>query len=504
MRGTGYVFSSLGGGINREAAPYAITENQGRDSLNYHSTPVGVIKKRNGCPLFSSPVVGASNHLTSLFALHTSIRWLVGAGGTKLFKIDTAGTSADLQTGLTSNLRWEFIQAPTATGPQGPLYGINGTDSPQQWDGSAGTSSTWTTAGVTAIPNGKYMTYHNNRVVITGVTSNPSRVYLSKLLDPRGWELPDAVTVDLEPGDGQDITGVGHIGPYLLIFKPRKTYVITDSDLGSFRSISSETGCVANRSIVETEGGTYFYSSDGGVIVTDGNTIQDISLDVRPILKNIGSTSSAKPAATYYNGSYFLSIPESTIENSTTLEYDLTTQSWWPHKFNYATSSTTGTNQFTILNPSTTSTLYAAFADTVAPQVAEMFKINTYQDFGAYNFTSRWDGPWHVFSQPHQSKNLREIRADGLGEFTVYTARSFSSTFITEEAINWEVANPGSTFGGSGIFGGGGVFGDTATITERRYYTPGTARAFSLRFESINNLDCQIYSYTMAVDLRAD
>lgn len=502
MRGTPYIFSNLGRGVNLEAAPYAISEGQARNARNFTTSPVGTIVKRNGCVTFASP----GSALTSLFALHTSTRYLIGAGSTKLFKITTAGVVSDLATGLTSGRRWEFTQAPTSGG-QGPLWGLNGTDTPQQWDGSAASSSNWTAASGT-LPNGKYITYHNNRIAIAGTTSNPSRLYLSAIVDPAGlvdgarnWATPDAVTIDLDPNDGQEITGIGKVGPYLLVFKPRKTFVVLDTDSGSYRVLNSEVGCTAHRSIVETTNGTYFLGTDGAVYVTNGTTVEDISSGISPLLKSIAGSSISYAAGVFYDQRYYLSIPQSSNTCEYICEYDLETNTWWIHAIQATTSNTIGVTQFAILEPSGNSKLYGALDGYTT--VAEMFKDGTYQDL-TNNYEAYWNGPWHAFGMPHIRKNLREIRVDALGQFDVYTQNSFSINAEQQETTYWEVANENIEFGGSGDFGGTGTYGDDATITERRYYTPGTGRVWSIKFSSNNNLDCQIYSYTLAVDTRRD
>lgn len=502
MRGRPYTFSNLGRGINLEAAPYAISEGQARNARNFRTSPVGTITKRNGCVSLATP----SSALTSLYAFHPSTKCLVGAGSTKLFKITTGGTVSEIKTGLTSGKRWEFVQAPTS-GSQGPLWGLNGTDTPQQWDGSAASTSNWTAASG-SVPNGKYISYINNRIAIAGASSNPSRLYLSALVDPAGsvdgarnWSTPDAVTIDFDPNDGQEITGIGTVGPYLLVFKPRKTFLVTDTDNGSYRILNSDVGCTAHRSIVETSSGTYFLSTDNAVYVTNGTTVEDISQDLHPMLMAINGSNIAYSAATFYDQKYYLSIPQSSSTCEKVCEFDTATRTWWIHEIQTTSSTTGSVNQFAILDPAGTNVLYGSLDGTA--KVIEMFKDGVYQDFDN-NYTAYWNGPWLSFGIPHLRKNLREIRVDGLGQFDVFTQNSFSTTTEAQDTIYWEVANEGTEFGGTGNFGGTGTFGDDATITERRYYTPGVGRVWSVRFESTNAIDCQIYSYTLAIDTRRD
>jgi hypothetical protein len=134
---------------------------------------------------------------------------------------------------ITSGVNWDFVQA-AASGGQGPLYAMNGTDTPLQWTGSGNVAS-WT-ASSGSVPNGTMCKLHANRVWVAGVSANPSRLYWSDVGDPRAW--PAANVVDLDPQDGDVITGIGTIGPYLLVFKKTKTFVIYDDATGANRRLS--------------------------------------------------------------------------------------------------------------------------------------------------------------------------------------------------------------------------------------------------------------------------
>lgn len=497
MRGQPYVFENFNGGVNRESAPYALTSTQARDSLNVNTSPVGVVKKRNGFVTFASPSVA----FTSLFPVHLPTRFLIGAGGTQLYSVSTGGAVSSIKTALTSGLRWQFVQAPVQTA-QGPIYGMNGTDAPQFWDGAAASTAAWT-ANTGILQNGKYLAYHDNRVYVAGVAANPSTLYWSDIIKPRDWASPAGGSTSFDPEDGQAITGIGKVGPYLLVFKDRKTYLVTDSNTGAYRRISNDIGCDAHRSIVETDSGTFFLSEDQGIVITDGVSFTPISLPVRPVLNSINAASIANSCAIYKDSNYYISIPTGAT-NDTILQYDLRTESWWIHKIYYSSSVTGGVNDWAILDPATTGTLYAAGADTSTFRVFEAFKANNYSDMAGQPYTAYWMSPWQVFSQPHIRKIIRQIRVDALGDFDLFTAKSFSATNTQADQTIWEASDVGTIFGGSGTFGGAGTFGDVAIITERRYYTPGTGRAWSLKFQSTNNLDMQIYSYTMAVDFRTD
>lgn len=519
MRGNPYVFANLGQGVNLEAAPYSLDLGQAKGAQNFHTSPAGAIVKRNGCITHAEP----EEVLTSLFGVNLSSDIMIGAGGTKLYSVSTsAGIIKTLASGLTSGLNWEWIQAP-ASGGQGPVWGVNGTDKPMYWDGVSEAAHEWT-ASVGSIPNGKVIAYHDNRVYI----ASGSTLYWSDITDPRNFESPKGGSTKVDPEDGQEITALGKVGPYLMIFKSRKTFLLTDSNTGAIRRVSEDMGCVAPRTVIPTEVGTFFLTPDSEIVLTDGQSFQKkVSIPIKPLLKNL-SGSIAQKACGIHTGDYvYFSISENGAINDTILEYNLTNDSWWPHAISYqekpteATSyggvgnyggegiygdtgrTSGGVNQFAILDPSNVATLYAAGSNPVLKRVFRCFVKDTYYDSEGLKFKAYWISPWHVFTYPHLVKNMREIRVDALGTYDLYTATSFSTELVREEGRAWEIADEETIFG-EGEFGGSGTFGDVAAIIEKRFYTPGEGRAWSLKFESEDIQNLEIYSYTASINYKKD
>jgi hypothetical protein len=290
VRGTPVRQVNFQGGINTKAAPYLVGKDEARDARNVVSTNRGSIRKRDGNQTFCSTFAGSPANLFSLYPAQSAATALIATGGAKMYSVSTGGVAADI-TGaatLTSNARWEFVEAP-ASGGQGPLYGVNGIDTPKQWTGT-GNIADWTaTAGT--VPNGKYMLYVGNRVLVAGVAANPNRVFACKIGDPRDWSTGGGAAngwaVDLDPNDGDQITGLGTIGPIVLIFKRQKIYVLNDTETGANRRLSTTTGCVAHRSITETANGTYFLTADRGMYVTNGNWINKLNDKIDPTFESI-------------------------------------------------------------------------------------------------------------------------------------------------------------------------------------------------------------------------
>lgn len=507
MRGQPVVFEDFRSGINLLGAPYSLDDIQARDARNVRSNTLGGISKRNGFGSIATP----AKPITSLSTFNGASDVLVGVGddgaATDLYKITLGGTVTSIKAALTitPGYRWDFIQAPQDAGlTQGPLWFMNGQDTPLEWTGS-GDATTWTATTSGSVPNGKYLCYFHNRVFVAGESANPSRLYWSGLGDPGDWLPPSGGYTTFDPDDGEPITGLGVVGDYLLVFKPNKAYVVFDTDTGGYRQISSEIGCRAHRSIIETHAGTFFLSSDNEVMATDGSTISHLGNELGPILNAIPGAVHKNCAAVYYKSSYFLSVPE-VDENSIILEYNLDFNSWWLHEIQIASGTTTGVNDWAIANMTTTNDLYCTSGDATYPKILEAFKSQTYQDL-TNNYQAYWISQWHTFGLPHLRKILRQIRADGLGQFDCYYSKSFSTSYSLTDDVIWEYADEdtGGIFGGgSGLFGSSGTFGGTRTVQEHRYYTVDTGRAFSLKFISETSGMWDLYAYTMAIDSRRD
>lgn len=477
MRGTPFYNSGFNGLDTRDAA-YDVPQNMARDVLNMLGTTTGAMRKREG----NITLATTAAPLLSLLPVEvTSTRYLIGQGGTAFYKIDGAGTVSTITgpTIPTSGARWSHIQA-APSGGQGPVYLMNGTDTPQQWTGT-GNLVNWTATGT--LPNGKYVKWIGNRVFVAGMTSygsvaDPGSTFVfSDIGNPCSWPASNVVTLD--PNDGDQITGLGTFGPYLLVFKRRKVFVVYDLDTGANRRITDNTGCVAARSIVETPGGTYFLTLDKGVHVTDGRQVKLVSDIIRPTLENITPSLRANACAAFINNHYYLSTALADPSNPDyTLDYDTVTEGWWKHSF--------AAHQFAVWAPTNTQFLYAA---PPASRVDRCMVSNTYTDNGS-GFQAYWLGPWQspsyfrrrIIQTPDYRKRLRQVRFDGSGKFSLYLSKDFVGAPSLVQAYDFTATS--TTFGGGDTFGGGGTFGDPTTVSQGRAYSLGVARAFSLQWAS--------------------
>lgn len=500
MAGPPFLYSDFRGGLNTKDAPYLLTSNQARDLQNVQGTTAGAIVKRNGLVTLARPDVP----LTSLAAFDAAVNeCLIGAGGGNLYKITPGGTVSTIKTGLSVSRHWEWIQTQPVSG-QGPLYGMNGIDPPQQWDGAAANTGNWV-ATTGTVPNGTYMVLAGNRLWIAGVPAFPSRVFFSDLIPVNNGPLvwPAANVSVFDENDGAPITGLGTVGPYVLVAKARSLYVITDLNTGDARRLSSNVGAVSHRSIAAAPEGTYFLAEDSGVFLTNGSSVKLISDQIQPTIDTV--TNRTMASASYFNSHYYLSVGRSGASNDTVLDFDAALNSWWLHTF--------GSNQLVVWHPSgplAAPGLYSAKSNST-PIVDQCFVPNVTVDNGA-PFTWIWRGPWQsptfyrrrLFPTPYFRKRFRQIRFDGAGTVDFSLAADFSAGETLRNSNLFNVAT--DSFGGMGTFGAndGSVFGGIGSISRVKIFSLGVYNAISVVVSSTSSTQDQLLAYVLLVSDRKD
>ena len=149
--------------------------------------------------------------------------WLQGTGGTETQNyIAYAGTQILNSTGLSGT--WAAIKTGLESGKE-PCFetftarmiwaSTSTTDVPQRWDGVAATTSN---LGASA-PRFSFMAKHKNLLFAAGVATLPSRLYFSDTLDPTVWTGGGSGSIDIDPDDGDRITGIVSHKNELIVFK---------------------------------------------------------------------------------------------------------------------------------------------------------------------------------------------------------------------------------------------------------------------------------------------
>jgi hypothetical protein len=542
MRGTPFMYSGFVGGLNTIDSPYTLKDDETRDCLNVVATTRGAIRKRTGSTLLTGSPPAVELH--SVFAATIGgTKWLIAAGAGKLYSISSTGTVTQIGSGFNATARWTMVQAPTsiAVPSQGPVYMVNGIDAPQYWTGS-GEVKPWTGkndeehyATSPHVPNGQWMIFAGNRIWMTGVSGDPSAVWFSDIVstgetggqgDPSSW--PKTNVVRFDSADGYPITGIGTVGPYMVVFKENKTWIVNDLNTGANRRLADNVGCVSHRSIVETAMGTFFLTADQGIYLTDGGHLHEMSYNVRPTIFGINPNQRQNAAGEYYNNHYYLSFATgSNTTNNRTLDYDVQLKSWWLHDL--------AANQWAIWEPVGETNLYACTPGT-SKGIVRAFVPNVYTDVGS-NYTGAnglaayWFGAWQVFSMfifrhriatPHLKKRIRQIHFDGSGEIIPIVAKNFRNLGINTPGVVGNEPEDTPTLPvdfsqGEEIFGneneeqvfGGDVFkeqemisGGASATQDARLYSLGVSRAWSVGFGNNSSAPFEVDSYTYAIQFR--
>jgi hypothetical protein len=418
---------------------------------------------------------------------------------------------------------------------------VNGVDAPQYWSGS-GEVKAWTGkndeehyATSPHVPNGQWMIFAGNRIWMTGVAGDPSAVWFSDIVstgetggqgDPSSW--PKTNVVRFDSADGYSITGIGLVGPYLVVFKENKTWIVNDLQTGANRRLADNIGCVSHRSIVETAMGTFFLTADQGVYLTEGTHLHEMSYKVRPSILEINPTERQNAAGEYFNNHYYLSYAAgASPTNNRTLDYDVQLKSWWLHDL--------AANEWALWEPGGETNLYACTPGT-GKGVVRAFVPNIYTDVGepyagANGLAAYWLGPWQVFfmfifrhriKTPHIKKRIRQIHFDGSGEIIPIIARDFSNAGTYEPGV---VANEPETnqnlpvnfsegeeifgneneeqkFGGEIFEGQQMIFGGASTTRDARLYSLGVSRAWSVGFGNNTSAPFEVDSFTHMITFR--
>lgn len=180
--------------------------------------------------------------------------------GTKVKKDNANDTFTDLFTGMTA------AAVPCYTMFEDLLIISNdsGIDVPKSWD----LTTAQNLAGTP--PIFAFSCAHKNKVWAAGAIANPSRLYYSVTLNGADWVGAGSGTIDIDPADGDRITGIVSHRNELWVFKgPYKGSIhrITGSSSADFArtTFSTGVGAVNHRAIVPYANDIAFMWSDGSI-----------------------------------------------------------------------------------------------------------------------------------------------------------------------------------------------------------------------------------------------
>lgn len=354
MRGRPAEFRGFLGGLNLVAGPRELSPAESPNLLNV--TPNQQGSEGSIASRFGDVAKWSVAHAAAVDSIHGFIH-TDGKEVVLLGVVDDIYRSVDggapaLVTSVAGRAPWWFVQAVRVAGSgQGPLYGVNGGGTAKAifTDGSV---VDWTASSGTLPNRATMLLYIGNRVWAAGMDTygsldDPlSALLFSDLGAPRAW--PAANVVVFNPGDGEQIMGIGTLNSNIVVAKRTRCWLVYDLDTGANRPLGS-SGCVAPRSMVETPYGLVWLGPEG-VMLTTGGDPRPISDKIKPLLDSAEARGvSGDAAAAFVDDRYYLALnypvdpggdvvlgspadpaPPGALPGLL-LEYDFSTESWWRH-----------------------------------------------------------------------------------------------------------------------------------------------------------------------------
>ena len=318
-------------------------------AINMHFDRIGAATVREGVTIVGAQLVDNVN----ILGLHQFLDTGTGtndrliAATTTTWKALVSGTWTNKRTGLTTGLKARFTNFVDL------VFGVNGTDAMQSWDGGAGNFST---TNVTSAPAAAFIDNFRTRVWAAKTSGNPSRLFYSTVADGSGAITWDTATqyIDIAPGDGEDITGIKKFGSYLYVFKNSNTYRIFSINQSEPDPLIT-LGTYSQESVVVAKDGMYWHHPSGIFRLAKGGTSPtEISRPIYDIIKNISLSNYSEIAGWSDDDHVYFSVGDITVYGLTlsnvVIRWTISSEIWTIYK--YGTKFLVGTtyNDGTTLN----------------------------------------------------------------------------------------------------------------------------------------------------------
>lgn len=327
-------------GLNNLGSPSLIDNREWADLQNIQFSEGGLAEKRPGYEAYGDALTAAKG----LGQLKTdTVNHVCTIDGTA-FNYTTSGSwTTNGSVSFTAGLNVSFSQA------RGKLYIWNGSQGGAYWDGT-------TLARPGTMPSAKGSIYYSSYHIAWGTATKTSRIYIYALTDSSDFtnvsgavvwdstEVPGATVfagtgaqyIDIQPDDGDYITGVGVFSDIVIIYKQFATYQMTlDADgVPTITPITRAAGCIAGNSVVAVENDLYFLSRQGvRVLGNEANFFSAIrtnilSKPIDPLILAMLASSYVKSSGVYFNNQYILSIPNAAGDLDTVIVYNKQFQAW--------------------------------------------------------------------------------------------------------------------------------------------------------------------------------
>lgn len=328
------------GGLNRESDPYRLEPSESPDALNVDFGLRGEVTKRLGYEVYATDAA-VSEHIFNWQENLIHVR----SGGAVRYLVGATSTDSTLALVAPTNAREYAISAPS----MGDKVYITAhrDDNPISWDGSTWANETsWDGTDSTGVfPRARAALEAHNRIFAGNVLTNnapdvawPSRVFISDLIDPEGWKATSFI--DIDPDNGQEITGMRLFGDQVIVFKEHSVYAIvgtSDLDFDVY-PIDKQVGTTAPGSITNVGLSLFWFDPERGVFQFDGANFDNVADKkvVSYILAGMNKNEIHKARGFSYRSRYFLSVPwGADTFNSRTFVYDPRIRAWTEYDYGF-------------------------------------------------------------------------------------------------------------------------------------------------------------------------
>lgn len=205
-------------------------------------------------------------------------------------------------------------------------------------------------------PNCRGLLYYSNRLIALGknyndpVERNRDTVSVSNYLDYLNWDALDAFSFN--EGGNDEVVSVSPwtLNEFLVFMRNSIFYVniglgryVDGEQLGTtsfIKTLVTDIGCSAKRSVVQANGGVVFLSDNGVYFLNPQSvgsndsvrllTIADpLSSPIDDVIQRINKNSSNRAVASYWNNRYYLAVPlDTSTDNNAILVYNFILKSW--------------------------------------------------------------------------------------------------------------------------------------------------------------------------------
>jgi hypothetical protein len=327
------------GGLNLRSDQFQLADNESPKMLNVEIDPRGGVFSRGGMQRINSTAVTGTWDPQKLYSFSGdgTTPYVMLTNGNNVLK-STGGNFTTLQYSAGNNVTGNSPHGVCLASWGNTLYIATGTASTgggYSWK----TSDTYatniqrsgynpdpwqTTADPTYVkmPQCEHIIVHASRMwaaqtteppkgsPTSPATTYPNRLRYSITGTATNWNA-DAYFDFLGGGDG--ITGMAIANGSLVVFKPHAVYIVYGNDPTNFGvlQLSDKLGCQSHHAMAIADNGVYFYSLGRGLFFCDGNSIIEISKNIKSIidLGYVSSSSTEGVSVSWVGGRVWLSLP---------------------------------------------------------------------------------------------------------------------------------------------------------------------------------------------------